>query len=147
MILIYQRDDFKYAYMRQQIFFLLFLCCLVAMYHTAGTYLAVTLVFALTRTVAILLGNAFARIENDAVIAAAKPTASIALTKKHKLMNIGPLGTLSSILKKKPQQNSKWRSLRMQHLLSHLLKALQHRFLFVKGQLQDTQCFLLPHLF
>lgn len=64
-------------------------------------YSAVTLVFALTRTVAILLGNAFARIENDAVIAAAKPTASTALTKKHKPINVGPLGTLSSILKKK----------------------------------------------
>lgn len=64
-------------------------------------YLAVMLFFALTRTVAILLGNAFARIEDDAVIAAAKPTASIALTKKHKPMNIGPLGTLSNILKTK----------------------------------------------
>lgn len=64
-------------------------------------YSAVTLLSELTRTVAILVGNAFARIENEAVIAAAKLIASIALTKKQKLMNIGPLGTLSSILEKK----------------------------------------------
>lgn len=64
-------------------------------------YSVITLFFVLTRTVAILLGNAFARIENDAVIAAAKDIASIALTKKQKPMNIGPLGTLSNILGKK----------------------------------------------
>lgn len=55
--------------------------------------------FVHTSTVAMLLGKAFARIENDAVIAAAKPIASTALTKKHKPMNTGPSGTLSSMLK------------------------------------------------
>lgn len=74
----------------------------------------------LTRTVAILVGNAFVRIENDAVIAAAKLIASIALTKKQKLMNIGPLGTLSSILQKK-NPNSKLDLSRDGR--SHLLKA------------------------
>lgn len=74
----------------------------------------------LTRTVAILVGNAFARIENEAVIAAEKLIASIALTKKQKMMNIGPLGTLSSILEK-TNPNSKLDL--SQDGRSHLLKA------------------------
>lgn len=104
-------------------------------------YSAVTQLFELTRTVAILEGNAFARIENDAVIAAAKLIASIALTKKQKPMNIGPLGSLSSILEKK-NPNSKLDL--SQDGRSHLLKALKHNFLLIKEQLQDTQCCLLP---
>lgn len=53
-----------------------------------------------TNTVATLFGNAFARIEKDAVIAAAKLTASAILTRKHIAINIGPSGTWSNTLKK-----------------------------------------------
>lgn len=98
-------------------------------------YSAVTLLSELTRTVAILVGNAFARIENDAVIAAAKLIASIALTKKQKLMNIGPLGTLSSILEKKNPISKLDVS---QDGRSHLLKALEHNFLLIKRHSYKT---------
>lgn len=46
-----------------------------------------------TNTVATLFGKAFARIEKDAVIAAAKLMASVTLTRKHRAINIGPFGT------------------------------------------------------
>lgn len=53
-----------------------------------------------TITVATLFGKAFARIEEDAVIAAAKLIASIILTRKHIAINTGPSGTWSNTLKK-----------------------------------------------
>lgn len=46
-----------------------------------------------TNTVATLFGKAFTRIEKEAVIAAAKLTASATLTRKHIAINIGPSGT------------------------------------------------------
>ena len=46
-----------------------------------------------TNTVATLFGKAFTRMEKDAVIAAAKLTASATLTRKHIAINIGPSGT------------------------------------------------------
>lgn len=54
-----------------------------------------------TITVATFCGKAFMRIENEAVAAAAKPMASIARTKKHSPINIGPSGALSKNLKRK----------------------------------------------
>lgn len=53
-----------------------------------------------TNTVATLFGKAFARIEEDAVTAAAKLTASITLTRKHIAINTGPSGTRSNTLKR-----------------------------------------------
>lgn len=53
-----------------------------------------------TNTVATLFGKAFTRIEKEAVIAAAKLTASATLTRKHIAINIGPSGTWSNTLKK-----------------------------------------------
>lgn len=52
----------------------------------------------LTKTVATLLGNIFAVIAKEEVIAAAKPTASTDLTIKHRVMKVGPAGTRSSNL-------------------------------------------------
>lgn len=52
-----------------------------------------------TNTVATLFGKAFARMEKEAVIAAAKLTASAILTRKHIAIKIGPSGTLSNTLK------------------------------------------------
>lgn len=46
-----------------------------------------------TNTVATLFGKAFTRMEKEAVIAAAKLTASATLTRKHIAINIGPSGT------------------------------------------------------
>lgn len=53
-----------------------------------------------TITVATWFGKAFARTEDDAVIAAAKLIASVTLTRKHIAINIGPSGTWSNTLKK-----------------------------------------------
>lgn len=49
----------------------------------------------LTKTVATLFGNIFATMEIAEVIAAAKPTASMHLTMKHREMNMAPPGTRS----------------------------------------------------
>lgn len=57
------------------------------------------IIFIHTKTVAMFLGKVFARIEKEAVIAAEKPIASTARTKKHSPMNIGPSGALSNSLK------------------------------------------------
>lgn len=53
-----------------------------------------------TSTVATLFGKAFVRIEDDAVIDAPKPMASITLTRKHMAINIGPSGSWSMTLKR-----------------------------------------------
>lgn len=53
-----------------------------------------------TKTVATLFGKAFARIEDDAVMAAPKPMASTILTRKHMTINMGPSGSWSKTLKK-----------------------------------------------
>lgn len=55
----------------------------------------------LTKTVATLFGNIFAVMANVEVMAAAKPTASIDLTIKHRLMKAGPAGTRFSSLQRK----------------------------------------------
>ena len=57
-------------------------------------------VYKLTNTVATLFGKAFARIEEDAVIAASKLIASVILSRKHIAINTGPSGTWSKRLKK-----------------------------------------------
>lgn len=51
-------------------------------------------------TVAMLFGNVAARIENDAVVLAAKPIASADLTMKHKEINMGPSGAKFNMLKR-----------------------------------------------
>lgn len=81
--------------------------------------------------------------ENDAVIAAAKLIASIALTKKQNPMNIGPLGTLSSILEKKNPNNKLDLS---QDGRSHPLKALEHHFLLIKRHSYKTHNAFYYHL-
>lgn len=61
----------------------------------------------LTKTVATLFGNIFAVMENVEVIAAAKPTASMDLTTKHREMKAGPAGTRLSNLQQQQQQQKK----------------------------------------
>lgn len=55
----------------------------------------------LTKTVATLFGNIFAVMANEEVMAAAKPTASMDLTIKHRLMKADPAGTRFSSLQRK----------------------------------------------
>lgn len=52
----------------------------------------------LTKTVATLFGNIFAIMAKVEVMAAAKPTASMDLTMKHRVMNVAPAGTRFSNL-------------------------------------------------
>lgn len=59
----------------------------------------------LTSTVATLFGNIFAVKAKEEVIAAAKPTASMDLTTKHRVMKAGPAGTLSRSLRGKNTSN------------------------------------------
>lgn len=61
---------------------------------------------ALTSTVATLFGNIFAVMAKVEVIAAAKPSASIDLTTKHRAMKGGPDGTRSSNLQ--DEKNNKF---------------------------------------
>lgn len=59
----------------------------------------------LTNTVATLFGNIFAVMAKEEVIAAAKPKASIDLTRKHRVMKAGPAGTRSSNLLSKERKD------------------------------------------
>lgn len=79
---------------------------------------------ALTRTVATLFGNIFAVMAKEEVIAAAKPTASMDLTTKHRLMKAGPSGTRSSNLQedKKDKTISWCQTGRYERNLFYLLK-------------------------
>ena len=61
---------------------------------------------ALTSTVATLFGNIFAVMAKVEVIAAAKPSASIDRTIKHRVIKGGPAGTRSSNLQE--ERNNKF---------------------------------------
>lgn len=77
------------------------LLCLLVILRAQTAYRPHRTDSALTNTVATLLGNIFAVMANEEVMAAAKPTASMDLTMKHRLMKAGPAGTLFSILQNK----------------------------------------------
>lgn len=67
---------------------------------------------ALTKTVATLLGNILAVMANEEVMAAAKPTASMDLTMKHRLMKAGPAGTRFRTLQNEGTRRAKREALK-----------------------------------
>lgn len=83
----------------------------------------------LTKTVATLFGNIFAVMANVEVIAAAKPTASMDLTTKHREMKAGPAGTRLSNLQqqqqKKEKKNKQFMSTRNHDTVVDRLKEMQ----------------------
>lgn len=83
------------------------LLCLLVIQRAQTAYRPHRTDSALTNTVATLLGNIFAVMANEEVMAAAKPKASMDLTMKHRLMKAGPAGTLFSILQNKEKAKAK----------------------------------------
>lgn len=83
------------------------LLCLLVIQRAQTAYRQHRTDSALTNTVATLLGNIFAVMANEEVMAAAKPKASMDLTMKHRLMKAGPAGTLFSILQNKEKAKAK----------------------------------------